>query len=102
MAKEKHHVFSVRTTEEGLRLLNGIREEKKIGWDDLVIDAVCDRYGLDRRVMALPKVYRPEKKQSADKGKRKGKVAKARKPKAAKDRTPSAEEAAEEPPAQQA
>ena len=102
MAKERHYVFSARTTEEGLRLLNGIREEKKIGWDDLVIDAVCDRYGLDRLVMALPKAYRPERKQAAAKGKRNGKGAKAPKPKAAKEKAPSAEEAAEEPPTQQA
>jgi len=61
MAKQKHHVFSARTTEEGLRLLNGLRRERKVGWDDLVIDAVCDRYGLDKLVMALPKLYRPEK-----------------------------------------
>lgn len=63
MAKAKQHVFSARTTEEGLRLLNSIREEREISWDDLVIDAVCDRYGLDKLVMALPKVYRPEKPQ---------------------------------------
>jgi len=82
MAKAKHHVFSARTTEEGLRLLNGIREERKVGWDDLVIDAVCAHYGLDRLVMALPKVYRPEKPEKAA-----GKKAKAEKPakKAAKE-----------------
>ena len=48
MAREKQHVFSARTTEEGLRLLNGLRQEKKVGWDDLVIDAMCSHYGLDR------------------------------------------------------
>jgi hypothetical protein len=62
MAKEKHFVFSARTTEEGLNLLNGIREEKKIGWDDLVIDAVCAHYRLDKLAMSLPKAYKPEKK----------------------------------------
>jgi hypothetical protein len=102
MAKEKQHVFSARTTKEGLRLLNGIRKERGIGWDDLVIDAVCERYGLDRLVVALPKAYKPEKKQEVTKGKRKGKGAKARKPKATKESKLSAEEAAEEPPAQQA
>jgi hypothetical protein len=61
MAKGKHYVFSARTTEEGLKLLNGVREERKIGWDDLVLDAVCAHYGLDKLVMALPKAYRPEK-----------------------------------------
>ena len=102
MAKERHHVFSARTTEEGLRLLNAVREERKIGWDDLVLDAVCDRYGLDSLVMSLPKAYRPEKKQVEAKGKRTSKNAKTRKPKTAKEKAPSAEEAAEEPPTQQA
>jgi hypothetical protein len=62
MAQQRHYVFSARTTEEGLRLLNGVRKERNIGWDDLVIDAVCAHYGLDRLAMALPKLYRPEKK----------------------------------------
>ncbi|MFC1949723.1 hypothetical protein ACFLW0_06085 [Chloroflexota bacterium] len=59
MAREKQYVFSARTTEEGLRLLNGLRKDRGIGWDDLVLDAVCDRYGLDRSVMAPPKKDRP-------------------------------------------
>jgi hypothetical protein len=67
MAKERHYVFSARTTGEGLRLLNGIREGRKIGWDDLVIDAVCAHYGLDRLVMALPKAYKPDKKNEGKK-----------------------------------
>ena len=64
MTKQKQYVFSARTTEEGLRLLNGLRKERGIGWDDLVIDAVCDRYGLDRAVMALPKAEVPRKAQA--------------------------------------
>jgi hypothetical protein len=102
MAKQKHYVFSARTTEEGLRLLNGIREERKIGWDKLVIDAVCAHYGLDRLLVALPKVYRPERKQTEAKGKRNGKGAKARKSKANKEKTPVVVEVTEETPAQQA
>ena len=61
MTKEKHHIFSARTTEEGLRRLNDVRRERGIGWDDLVIDAVCAHYGLDRGVMAIPKPTRAEK-----------------------------------------
>ncbi len=63
MAKErgKQYVFSARTTEEGLKQLNQLKAEKGIGWDDLVIDAVCAHYGMDRLVMALPKAYRPDK-----------------------------------------
>jgi hypothetical protein len=59
---QKQYVFSARTTEEGLRQLNELKAERGIGWDDLVIDAVCAHYGLDRLAMMLPKVYRPEKK----------------------------------------
>jgi len=62
MAREKQHVFSARTTEEGLGLLNGLKKERNVGWDDLVIDAVCAHYGLDKAAMALPKAYKPDKK----------------------------------------
>ena len=78
MAKAKQRVFSARTTEEGLGLLNGLRKERGVGWDELVIDAVCAHYGLDRLVMALPKAYKPEKKSEAKKnGGKHGKVTKA-------------------------
>ena len=61
MAKEKHHVFSARTTEEGLRILNDLRKERNVGWDGLVVDAVCAHYGLDKGAMAIPKQAMPEK-----------------------------------------
>jgi hypothetical protein len=61
MPDKKHHVFSARTTEEGLRMLNELKKEKDIAWDELVIDAVCAHYGLDRAVMELPKQARPDK-----------------------------------------
>ena len=70
MAKEKHHVFSARTTEEGLRRLNEVRKEKGIGWDELVVDAVCAHYGLDRGAMTVPK---PVKAGKQDKPKTKAK-----------------------------
>ena len=69
MAKQKQYVFSARTTEKGLRRLNELKEQRGIGWDDLVIDAVCAHYGLDTLVMALPKAYKPDKKSE---GKKKG------------------------------
>ena len=59
MAKHKQHVFSARTTEEGLRLLNGLRRERGIGWDELVIDGMCAHYSLDKAVMSLPKKEAP-------------------------------------------
>ena len=61
MAKAKHYVFSARTTEEGLRQLNNIRKERGVGWDELVIDAVCAHYGLDMGAMALPKTEKQPK-----------------------------------------
>ncbi len=80
MAKQKQHVFSARTTEEGLKALNALKAEQNIGWDELVIDAVCAHYGLDRGVMALPKTEKPakepEKKQKGKKDKSdKGRIA---------------------------
>ena len=35
MGMARSPVFSARTTEEGLRLLNSLRQERGIGWDDL-------------------------------------------------------------------
>jgi hypothetical protein len=96
MAKQKQHVFSARTTEDGLRLLNGIREERKIGWDELVLDAVCARYGLDTLVMSLPKAYRPEKKKAEAKGKGKGKGVKTRKEKKPVDKATEETQAQQE------
>jgi hypothetical protein len=61
MAKEKQYVFSARTTEEGLRRLNELRKERGIGWDELVVDAICAHYGLDRGTMAIPKPVKAEK-----------------------------------------
>ena len=66
MPNKKHHVFSARTTEVGLEILNGLRKERNVGWDYLVIDAVCAHYGLDRTVMALAKQDKPEKPRPKD------------------------------------
>jgi hypothetical protein len=61
MRSGKRFVFSARTTEAGLRALNQLRQEKEIGWDELVVDAVCAHYGLDRSVLALPRAERKPK-----------------------------------------
>jgi hypothetical protein len=65
MARQKQHVFSARTTEQGLRLLNGLRREKGIGWDELVIDGMCAHYSLDKTVLSLPKKEAPAGEQQA-------------------------------------
>jgi hypothetical protein len=64
MAKAKQYVFSARTTEEGLRLLNGVRRERGVGWDDLVIDAVNAHYGVD-----VPKPPKAERQKNETKAK---------------------------------
>ena len=74
MAREKQYVFSARTTEEGLRQLGELKAKLGVGWDELVVDAVCAHYGLDRNVMAVPKREKPQKAdKSESKSGRKGK-----------------------------
>jgi hypothetical protein len=74
MPNNKHYVFSARTTEAGLRALNQLRQEKGIGWDELVVDAICAHYGLDRSVLALPKAERKPKVEAEAKAKTKPKA----------------------------
>jgi len=69
MPREKQHVFSARTTEEGLKTLNELKAKLGVSWDSLVIDAVNTHYGVD-----VPKPPRAEK---AAKAKGKEKKAKA-------------------------
>ena len=59
MSKEKQYVFSARTTEEGLKALNEVKSCFKIGWDELVIDAVSAHYQLDKAMMTLPRKEKP-------------------------------------------
>jgi hypothetical protein len=59
--KEKHHVFSARTTGEGLRRLNEVKARLGIGWGDLVIEGISAYYGLDRAEMTLPRKEKPSK-----------------------------------------
>jgi hypothetical protein len=47
-----HYVYSARTTEQGLALLNKAKGEK--GWDAFVNEAVCQHYGLDPAAINLP------------------------------------------------
>jgi len=61
MPDRKHHVFSARTTEEGLKILNQLKDDLKLSWDELVVNAVCAHYGLDKGVIALPKAEKVPK-----------------------------------------
>jgi hypothetical protein len=70
----KHYVFSARTTREGLRQLNDVKRERNVSWDDLVIDAVCAHYGLDRSILALPKAEKSPEVETNAKAKPKPKA----------------------------
>ncbi|RJQ40711.1 MAG: hypothetical protein C4555_01210 [Dehalococcoidia bacterium] len=59
--KGKQYVFSARTTEEGLKKLGELRQERRMGWDELVIDAIAAHYNLDRAMMPLPRKEKPVK-----------------------------------------
>jgi hypothetical protein len=74
MAKSRHYVFSARTTREGLRQLNDVKRERGVSWDELVIDAVCAHYGLDRSTLALPKAEKTPKVETKAKAKPKPKT----------------------------
>jgi hypothetical protein len=77
----KHYVFSARTTREGLRQLNDVKRERDLSWDDLVIDAVCAHYGLDRSILALPKAEKSPEVETNAKAKPKPKAKAKTKPK---------------------
>ena len=49
---EKHYVYSARTTELGLALLNNARGDR--GWGSFVNEAIAGHYGLDLSVITLP------------------------------------------------
>ena len=68
--KAKQYVFSARTTEGGLKALNRIREERKIGWDRRVTDAVADFYGIDRSVLVDEAAEAERARKAEEKAKR--------------------------------
>ena len=49
---ENHHVYSARTMEQGLTVLNKARGNR--GWDNFVNEAVAGHYGLNLGVITLP------------------------------------------------
>jgi len=66
---EKHYVYSARTTEQGLALINKARGDR--GWDEFVNQAVAGHYGLDLAAISLP----PRKFLEGQKAKREAKAA---------------------------
>jgi len=82
---QKHYVYSARTTEKGLALLNKTKGE--MSWDQFINDAVAAHYKLDADIVALP----PSKFLEEQKAKRDAKAtakaeAKAAREKAAADK----------------
>jgi hypothetical protein len=61
ITKEKHYVFSARTTEAGLKPLYEVKAKVNMGWDELVIEAVSEHFKLDKSMMTLPKKEIPAK-----------------------------------------
>ena len=90
---EKHYVFSARTTQQGLAALNELKVKLGVGWDELVIEAVCGHYGLDRSALTLPKAEAEAKPEVADEA---GAKAEAKKNPKAKKADPEAASAAAE------
>jgi regulator of protease activity HflC (stomatin/prohibitin superfamily) len=62
---EKHYVYSSRTTERGLKILNELKDRLGVTWDGLITDAVCAHYKLDRADIALPRDTRREEERAA-------------------------------------
>ena len=53
MPDNKHYVYSARTTEKGLVLLNKTKGDKK-SWDAFINEAVAEHYSLDLANITLP------------------------------------------------
>jgi len=69
MQKEKQHVFSARTTEDGLKMLNDLKKRLGVSWDDLVIDAVNAHHGVEiPKVPKRERAPRPKKRAKNRKG----------------------------------
>ncbi len=87
----KHYVFSARTTGEGLRALNELKDSLGVSWDDLIVDAInvayIDPLGIEvPRIPKLPKAERPPKAEKPAKPEKKVKPEKP--PKAEKKAKP--------------
>ena len=102
MPENKHYVYSARTTEKGLALLNKTKGDQS--WDSFVNEAVCAHYGLDLAIINLPPsnflVEREEKRKArvaerAEKAKAKAVEKKAKEKKSVKKAAKEAKDNAE-------
>ena len=67
------HIPCARTTELGLKALSELKYRLGVGWDALVIDAVCAHYELDRAAMSLPPRAKKDTEPKAGAGTREAK-----------------------------
>lgn len=106
MGDKKHYVFSARTTEEGLKMLNDLKARLNISWDELIVPAINRAYDVSIPMVprapvdetkAAAKAQREqekaEKKAAAEKAKA-AKVKEAAKKKAKADKVKADKEAA--------
>ena len=90
---EKHYVYSARTTEAGLRLLNQAKGE--MSWDQFLNTAISEHYKLDIGVIGLPPSRFLADRQAARELKAKEKAEKAAKAAADKQAKAEAKRAAD-------
>lgn len=61
MPKGKHYVFSTRTTGEGLSLLDWLKADLGLGWEDLALDTACACFNSNGAAVALQKARKMAK-----------------------------------------
>ena len=87
-SNNKHYVYSARTTEKGLALLNKTKGD--MSWDQFINDAVAAHYKLDTTVISLP----PSKFLEEQKAKRDAKATAKAEAKAAREKAAADKKAA--------
>jgi ATPase subunit of ABC transporter with duplicated ATPase domains len=74
MPSEKHYVYSARTTEKGLAILNKTKGDRS--WDSFLNEAMAAHYHLDLAVISLPPSKFIAERQAKQEQKAKDKAAK--------------------------
>jgi FKBP-type peptidyl-prolyl cis-trans isomerase len=82
MPETKHYVYSARTTEDGLAVLNKAKGDRS--WDDFISQAMAAHYNLDLNVIGLPPSKFLAERQAAKEQKAKEKAERAAKREAEK------------------
>lgn len=93
MPSEKHYVYSARTTEKGLAILNKTKGDRS--WDSFLNEAMAAHYHLDLNVISLPPSKFIAERQAKQEQKAKDKAAKVAKVAADKAAKAEAKKAAD-------